>query len=137
QSIINAEPAEAGAPRPDAGGLIGPLLIMHGTPEQQQQHLSAMLSGTSHWCQGYSEPGSGSDLASLQTRAVRDGDEFIINGQKIWTSNAQNAQFMGLLARSEPDAPKHRGITFFILDMRSPGVTVQPLVQMTGESGFN
>jgi alkylation response protein AidB-like acyl-CoA dehydrogenase len=89
------------------------------------------------WCQGFSEPGSGSDLASLQTKAVRDGDDFLINGSKIWTSGAQNANWMFMLARTDPDAPKHRGISYFLMDFTSPGITVQPLVNMTGGAGFN
>jgi alkylation response protein AidB-like acyl-CoA dehydrogenase len=138
QLVYNEEMAYAGAPGQTMGAdRFGPTIILYGSDEQKAEHLPRIVADEVTWCQGFSEPGSGSDLASLQTKAVRDGDEFIINGQKIWTSNAQNAQFMGLLARTDPNAPKHRGITFFILDMRSPGVTVQPLVQMTGESGFN
>jgi alkylation response protein AidB-like acyl-CoA dehydrogenase len=117
--------------------MAGPTIIVHGTEEQKAEHLPKILRGETQWCQGFSEPGSGSDLASLQTRAVRDGDEFVINGSKIWTSGAQNANWMFMLARTDPDAPKHRGITYFLLDFTSPGITVQPLVNMAGGRGFN
>lgn len=139
QFVYNEEMAESRAP--DVGGMgvqmIGPVLIRFGTPEQQKEHLSGITSGEEIWCQGYSEPGSGSDLASLQTRAVRDGDDFIINGQKIWTSGAHRATRMFMLARTEPDAPKHRGISMFLLDMKSPGITVRPLITLTGDHVFN
>ena len=139
QFIFNEEMAEARAPRPGgiAIGMAGPTLITIGTEEQQQEHLPPILSGEAIWCQGYSEPGSGSDLASLQTRAVRDGDDFVVNGQKIWTSGAHRSDWMILLARTDPDAPKHRGITYFVLDMHSPGVEVRPLVNMAGTHEFN
>ena len=138
QLVYNEEMAYWGAPGQTMGAdRFGPTLILYGTEEQKAHHLPLIAADEVTWCQGFSEPGSGSDLASLQTRAVRDGDEYVVNGQKIWTSNAQNADYMGLLARTDPGAPKHRGITFFILDMKAPGVTVQPLVQMTGEAGFN
>jgi alkylation response protein AidB-like acyl-CoA dehydrogenase len=139
QFIMNEEFAEAGAPQVGGMGvsMVGPTLIVHGTDEQKAEHLPKILRGEVTWCQGFSEPGSGSDLASLQTRAVRDGDDWVINGQKIWTSNAQNANWMFMLARTDPDAPKHRGITYFLMDFSSPGITVQPLVQMGGNAGFN
>lgn len=138
QLVYNEEMAYWGAPGQTQGAdRFGPTLILYGTDEQKATHLPLIAADEVTWCQGFSEPSSGSDLASLQTRAVRDGDDYVINGQKIWTSNAQNARYMGLLARTDPDAPKHRGITFFILDMKSPGVMVQPLIQMTGEAGFN
>ncbi|MCK9521298.1 MAG: acyl-CoA dehydrogenase family protein, partial [Dehalococcoidia bacterium] len=130
QFIFNSELAEARAPRPFgiAVGFAGPTLIVHGTEDQKKKYLPGILSGEDSWCQGYSEPGAGSDLAALQARAVRDGDDFIVNGQKIWTSGAHVSRWMILLARTDPDAPKHRGITYFIVDMKSPGVTVRPLI---------
>ncbi len=139
QFIMNEEFAENRAP--PAGGMgvsmIGPTLIIHGSEEQKKEHLGRILSGEVQFCQGFSEPGSGSDLASLQTRAVRDGDDYVINGQKIWTSGAQFAHWMFMLARTDADAPKHKGISYFVLDMKSPGVTVRPLVNMGGNAGFN
>ena len=111
--------------------------MVHGSDEQKKEYLPAMVEGDDRWCQGYSEPGSGSDLASLQTRAVRDGDDFVINGQKIWTSGAQRAKMMFGLFRTDPDAPKHRGISYMLLKMDPPGITVRPLEQITGSKGFN
>jgi alkylation response protein AidB-like acyl-CoA dehydrogenase len=139
QFIFNEELAMARAPRPGGIGITmaGPTIIVYGTEEQKKQHLSGMLSGEVTWCQGFSEPGSGSDLASLQTRAVRDGDDYVVNGQKIWTTGAQYSDRMILMARTDPEAPKHKGISYFLLDMKSPGVTVRPLVNMAGTSGFN
>jgi alkylation response protein AidB-like acyl-CoA dehydrogenase len=139
QFIFNEEMANARAPQVGGFGvtMIGPILIMYGTDEQKQEHLPKITSGEVTWCQGYSEPGAGSDLASLQTRAVRDGDEYVINGQKIWSSGAHNADWMFLLARTDPDAPKHRGISMLLLDMKTPGITVQPLVNMAGDHHFN
>ncbi len=139
QFIMNEEFAQARA-MPVGGmgvAMLGPTLISHGSDEQKKEHLGRILSGEVQWCQGFSEPGSGSDLASLQTKAVRDGDDYVINGQKIWTSGAQFAHWMFLLARTDSDAPKHKGISYFLLDMKAPGVTVQPLVNMGGNAGFN
>jgi alkylation response protein AidB-like acyl-CoA dehydrogenase len=139
QFILAQEFAEARAPQLGGSGvmMLGPTIITHGNKEQKQEHLPRILDGTAQWCQGYSEPGSGSDLASLQTRAVRDGDDFVVNGQKIWTSGAHLANWMFLLTRTDPDAPKHRGITYMLLDMRTPGITVRPLVNMGNQHGFN
>ena len=139
QFIFNQEMAEAQAPSVGGMGvsLIGPTLIVHGSDEQKAEHLPKILSGEVAWCQGYSEPGAGSDLASLQTRAVRDGDDYVINGQKIWTSGAHTADWMFALVRTDPDAPKHRGISFLIMDRTLPGITVQPLINMGWQHGFN
>lgn len=117
--------------------LVGPVLMIHGNEDQRNRFLPGIANATTRWCQGFSEPGAGSDLASLQTRAVQDGDEFVVNGQKIWTSGAQFADWCILLARTDPDAPKHRGISYFLVDMKSPGVTVRPLTSMNGGQPFN
>lgn len=139
QFIFNEEMAAARAPATGGFGvtMIGPTLILYGTDEQKKQHLPGITSGEVTWCQGYSEPGSGSDLASLQTRAVRDGDDYVINGQKIWSSGAHRADWMFMLARTDPDAPKHRGISMLLLDMKTPGISVQPLPNMAGDHVFN
>jgi alkylation response protein AidB-like acyl-CoA dehydrogenase len=139
QFIYNMEMAQAGATGVGGSGvsMLGPTLIVHGTDDQKQQHLSGILSGQVAWAQGYSEPGAGSDLASLQTRAIRDGDEYVINGQKIWTSGAHNADWLFALVRTDPDAPKHRGISFVMMDIQTPGITVRPLINMGWEHGFN
>jgi alkylation response protein AidB-like acyl-CoA dehydrogenase len=135
QTIVNEELVRARAP--GFIGLlgitmVGPTLITHGSEEQKRRYLPKILTAADIWCQGYSEPGSGSDLASLKTRAELVGDEFVVNGQKVWTSNAQHADWMFCLVRTDPDAPKHGGISYILIDMKTPGITVRPLVQMTG-----
>ncbi len=140
QIIFQEELARAGSPQLInllALSMVGPVLITHGTEQQKHRYLKPILTAEEIWCQGYSEPGAGSDLAALSTRAVRDGDAYVINGQKVWTSYAQYADFCILLARTDPDVPKHKGITMFIMDMRVPGVEVRPLRQMNGDSEFN
>ncbi|MCH2671675.1 MAG: acyl-CoA dehydrogenase family protein [Chloroflexota bacterium] len=138
-AIYNEEIAYMRAPGRDIFGvrMLGPTLMIHGSEEQKKTHLPSVANGDIQWCQGYSEPESGSDLASLSTRAVRDGDEFVINGGKVWTTMAHRADWIMLLTRTDPDAPKHRGISFVLVDMKSPGVTVRPIINMAGGHEFN
>lgn len=139
QVVLKEEMAYHRAPLGDIFGInmLGPVLMMYGTEEQKQEHLPGIASADVMWCQGYSEPGSGSDLASLQTRAVRDGDDYVINGQKIWSSNAHRADWMFLLARTDPEAPKHKGITFFLTPTSAPGYSTRPLINLAGQHLFN
>jgi alkylation response protein AidB-like acyl-CoA dehydrogenase len=116
---------------------VGPTLMQWGTPQQKQRYIPRIPSAEEIWCQGLSEPNHGSDLAAIETRAIDHGDHFIVNGSKVWTSNAHRADFTTLLCRTDPTLPKHKGLSYLLVDMKSPGVTVRPLVQMTGESGFN
>jgi alkylation response protein AidB-like acyl-CoA dehydrogenase len=139
-TIIAEEFRRAKAPGEVVGqgpSMLAPTLVEHGTETQKQFFIRDTLLGRIKWCQGYSEPGSGSDLASLRTRAELDGDFWVVNGQKIWTSNAREAEWMFALVRTEPEAPKHDGISYLLIDMKSPGIDVRPLRQMTGDTDFN
>lgn len=140
QVIFTEESMRLSAP-PGVNGIginmVGPMLMHYGSTAQKSAHLSKILSADEIWCQGFSEPGSGSDLASLSTRAVEDGDDFVVNGAKIWTSNAHHADRCILLVRTDPEAPKHRGISCLLVDMHSPGISIRPLVQMSGDAEFN
>jgi alkylation response protein AidB-like acyl-CoA dehydrogenase len=140
QLIIDDELNRAAVRRPTNPigiGWAGPTLLYAGTQEQKDLYLDRLLSGEDFWCQLFSEPGSGSDLASLGTRALRDGDEFIVNGQKIWTSGAQHAKYGILIARTDPDLPKHKGISYFVCPMDAPGIEIRPITEMTGGHTFN
>ncbi len=138
-AIFTEEMARAGAASIGGVGvnLLGPTLIQHGTEDQRKEHLPRIVSGEAVWAQGFSEPESGSDLASLQTRAVRDGDTYVLNGQKIWTSFGHYADWLFALVRTDSEAPKHRGISFLMMDINTPGITVQPIVDMRGGDPFS
>jgi len=139
QFILNQEMAELGAPKVGGPGLslLGPTILVHGSDEQKKKYLAPTLRGDILWAQGFSEPGAGSDLASLQSRAVKDGDDYVINGQKMWTSTAHKANWIFGMFRTDPDAPKHRGISFMVMDMKTPGISVRPIISMGWEHATN
>jgi alkylation response protein AidB-like acyl-CoA dehydrogenase len=140
QLIVDEELARAGVRRPQnmiGIGWAGPTILHAGSEDQKQRYLFPLLSGEEIWCQLFSEPEAGSDLASLRTRAVRDGEEYVVSGHKIWTSLAQHARYGILIARTDPDAPKHEGISYFVCPMDAPGIEIRPIVEMTGSATFN
>jgi len=137
EAVLNDEIGAAGAPPAPHVGFLGRALLHYGTEAQRQRHLGPLLSGAEVWCQGFSEPGAGSDLAGLSTRASLEGDHYVVNGQKLWTSDAAWADWCLVLARTDPDAPRHRGISALIVDLHQPGVDVRPIVQANGDCEFN
>ena len=141
QAIYSEEVSYKGVPGTDLGagavGWIGPTIVRYGTEEQKKEHLPPITRAERYWCTLYSEPGAGSDLAGLQTTAVEDGDDYVVNGSKIWNSGAHIADWGWLAARTDPDAPKHRGISLMMVDMLTPGITVRPVIKMTGDHEFN
>lgn len=138
QAVYNEVMGYHGAPSMDMGAdRVGPTIMLVGSEQQKRDFLPPIISAEANWCQGFSEPNAGSDLAGLATRAIADGDDFVIDGQKIWTSNAHRAEWMMLLARTDPEAPKHRGISAFLLPMSLPGITIRPLENMLGAHHFN
>jgi alkylation response protein AidB-like acyl-CoA dehydrogenase len=140
QVVLNEEFAKANAPmRADFFGdtLVGPTILQWGTDEQKREFIPGILQGKIAWCQGFSEPDAGSDLASLKTSAVLDGDEWVINGQKVWTSQAQHADYVFLMVRTDPDAPQHAGISYLLVPMHQEGVEVRPIIQVDGSADFN
>ena len=138
QVVFNEEMAYRGIPAGDAGvRMVGPILMLYGTDDQKNDFLPKIANAEINWSQGYSEPDAGSDLASVQTKAVEDGDDFVVNGTKVWTSGAHRADHIMVLTRTDPDAPKHRGISFLLCDMNTPGITVNPIINMAGDHSFN
>jgi len=142
QKTINERLAAAGAPlayarNPIGHGMSAPTIVVHGSEEQKKRYLRPLFTGEEIWCQLFSEPGAGSDVAGLSSRAVKDGEEWIVNGQKVWTTLAHVSRFGTLVVRTDPEQPKHKGLTHFVVDMKAPGVEVRPLRQMTGDAEFN